>query len=567
MPQSDSFIAWRGRNLWDNLIPSIDFKTYKRCEEEVGNTTKIVVKKSYEEATELERELTLENLSTLREQLPEGINSCFNKGINITTFDTVVQLMASHDMGWSTRRTGRNYDSLNGFGAIVGIYSQAVLDYSTCNKKCKKYDAGHTPFDHDCRMNFSGSAKAMEAHAANQLINKSSILNSKTVEIGVTKHLYAIEKNHHELKKDSIKYLHRCFSYAMIQNKGNSKNMAATIRSIPYHAFNKHEKCGQWCSYIQDKENYDHKTVPGGLTDIRLFDELKTIFDNVANNAEKFSVGASSNVNESLNASMASKTPKSKCLSLSASSNYRYASIVCQKNLGINYTSVISSNLELSPGKHHKKNISRLTKTKVKRAILIKTQIFKKNRLLFKKKRSALRHKKETLEETTYESNLTLLQEPAAVQISRLSDEEDGTLGENIRIMFFDIETTGLQKNSAHKLNFDGPRLCKSLTSCNLIDELSTVAEGFIDTLKVIRKITERTGKGAYTITNLAKSLNISCADAHDATKDVAILEKIIKKLEIDYKDMIQYSINYHEATNKWLDNNRIKEKKELCYY
>ena len=40
-----------------------------------------------------------------------------------TTFDSVVQVMASYDMGWSTRGTVRDYDSLNGFGSIVGLFS------------------------------------------------------------------------------------------------------------------------------------------------------------------------------------------------------------------------------------------------------------------------------------------------------------------------------------------------------------------------------------------------------------------------------------------------------------
>lgn len=50
-------------------IPTIDFKTYKRYEEEVGKTTEKLAKQSCEDATELERKLTLENLPSLRQQL------------------------------------------------------------------------------------------------------------------------------------------------------------------------------------------------------------------------------------------------------------------------------------------------------------------------------------------------------------------------------------------------------------------------------------------------------------------------------------------------------------------
>jgi len=157
--------------------------------------------------------------------------------------------MASYDIGWSTRGTGRDYDSLNGFGSIVGHFSHQILDYSTCNRKCKKCDVKHSPFDHDCRLNFKGSAKAMEAHVANKLVNESAILKLKNVQVGVLigdddsstiaaccagashciakfsdvnhtskgvkKQLYNIEKNDKELTREGISYLHRCFTYAM----------------------------------------------------------------------------------------------------------------------------------------------------------------------------------------------------------------------------------------------------------------------------------------------------------------------------------------------------------------
>ena len=66
-------------------------------------------------------------------------------------------------------------------------------------------------------------------------------------------------------------YLHTCFAYAIAQNKGDSKGLARAIEAIPYHAFNNHEKCGNWCGYIRDKENYDHSTIPGGFHDPKLF--------------------------------------------------------------------------------------------------------------------------------------------------------------------------------------------------------------------------------------------------------------------------------------------------------
>lgn len=78
--------------------------------------------------------------------------------------------------------------------------------------------------------------------------------------------------------------------YAVAQSRGDSKTMEDAIGSIAYHTFNDHSKCGNWCSYIRDKENYDHKVIPGGFEDEGLFLELKNIFKKLATNAQKFSI-------------------------------------------------------------------------------------------------------------------------------------------------------------------------------------------------------------------------------------------------------------------------------------
>lgn len=82
----------------------------------------------------------------------------------IVTFDDVVRIMMSYDMGWTTRGSGRSYDGLDGFGALTGVMSGLVLDYGTCNRKCANCDSKIESPDHDSRRNFCGSAKAMEAH-------------------------------------------------------------------------------------------------------------------------------------------------------------------------------------------------------------------------------------------------------------------------------------------------------------------------------------------------------------------------------------------------------------------
>ena len=99
--------------------------------------------------------------------------------------ENLVRIAASFDMGWTTRGTGRTYDSLSGTAALIGYYSKNVISYITLNRKCKKCDLGQSLSDHDCRLNFEGSAKAMEPHAAVKLVNENKILKKCNVEVGV----------------------------------------------------------------------------------------------------------------------------------------------------------------------------------------------------------------------------------------------------------------------------------------------------------------------------------------------------------------------------------------------
>lgn len=103
------------------------------------------------------------------------------------SFDDVVRIMASYAMGWSTRGTERNYDSFNVVGALIGSQSGLLLDFETCNRKCKKCDCKSPDPDHvsQCRKNFYGSAKVMEPNLATKLVVQSKILKEQNVDVGV----------------------------------------------------------------------------------------------------------------------------------------------------------------------------------------------------------------------------------------------------------------------------------------------------------------------------------------------------------------------------------------------
>ena len=127
-----------------------------------------IVKEIYSERTKLNNE-----------------NNFFVKNNNSEDFDStlgsIVNIIVSYDMGWSKRGNGKSYDSLNGYGAIIGFLSGKILDYQTRNRKCRMCDNGHPAETHDCRKNYSGSAKSMEASVGAELILNSKILKTAKV--------------------------------------------------------------------------------------------------------------------------------------------------------------------------------------------------------------------------------------------------------------------------------------------------------------------------------------------------------------------------------------------------
>jgi len=107
--------------------------------------------------------------------------------IKNNTYDDnqIIRIATSFDMGWFTRGTGRTYDSLSGTAALIGYFTKKVIGYVTFNRKCAKCDVGHKKEDHNCRLNFTGSAKAMEPKAAVLLTKNNLILTQCKLEIGV----------------------------------------------------------------------------------------------------------------------------------------------------------------------------------------------------------------------------------------------------------------------------------------------------------------------------------------------------------------------------------------------
>ena len=160
----------------------------------------------------------------------------------------------------------------------MGELTKKVLSTITLTGVYRKCEMGFSKDSHDCRLNFYGTAKAMEPYGAVKLTKDNDILSSCNVEIGViitdndssaiaamrnslnyeivkqadknhtskgvTKALWKIESKFKELNGESINYLAKCFNYCVSQNISNSERMADGIRNIPSHSFNLHARCG-----------------------------------------------------------------------------------------------------------------------------------------------------------------------------------------------------------------------------------------------------------------------------------------------------------------------------------
>lgn len=84
---------------------------------------------------------------------------------------TLVRIFVLFDFGWTTKGSGRSYDSLSGTGAFIGFFSKKVIAYINLNRKCKSCDLNVPLKNHICKKNVEGSAKAMEPYAAEQLVS------------------------------------------------------------------------------------------------------------------------------------------------------------------------------------------------------------------------------------------------------------------------------------------------------------------------------------------------------------------------------------------------------------
>lgn len=351
-------------------------------------------------------------------------------------------VVVSYDMGWQKRSSGRRYDSLSGVGAIVGSKTKKILSYGVKQKDCRKctyYKEKNKPVPpHRCFRNHSGSSKSMESALASELLTKmerddnvivqqiimdddsttfsriSNDLGHKVEKICDIKHtmnavqsaLYKIKNK--ELTKDTIKYVMKCISYAIVQNKDNPVSLTRALQSIVPHAFGDHSMCGDWCSYLRNPAEFKHRSLPGGkdLHCCNLKSQLQSIINNLILEVKSIAPCGSTNINENFNHMVSSKAPKARHYSSTGSLQVRVASAVSEKNIGSTYLCDVHQKCGISPGTVCNNFAKRLDKIR-KRTNSYKTSIsYKRRKLQSRLAGSQTRCAVELREGATYESRI-----------------------------------------------------------------------------------------------------------------------------------------------------------------
>ncbi|KAF7998616.1 hypothetical protein HCN44_011024 [Aphidius gifuensis] len=362
------------------------------------------------------------SVDTNDEPMTPDLVKIFNAAVG-----SVVNIIVSYDMGWSKRGNGKSYDSLNGYGTIIGYLSKKILDFGTRNRKCKKCDNGHSPETHSCRKNYQGSAKGMEANVAASLVNESSILKSAGVSVRVV------------VGDDDSSAIS-----AILQ--GDAEKIRSSILVIGEHVYGNHENCGAWCQ----KEMKKHTIT---LTNEPLRLALNELLMKYACNSTKFSVAATSQLNEIFNGIVAHKMPKIQCHSLTASGDYRVASAVLNFNDGESYLMNMEKKLGMDPGTYTSKFAMFLDSIRHQRSIKIKTRETKRRRIMLTEEREKLRQKNEKVEGVQYQRNCGIEITADCIQVVAeiafdINELDVPKISDDCQIVYFDLETSGFAKTA-----------------------------------------------------------------------------------------------------------------------
>ncbi|XP_046404737.1 uncharacterized protein LOC124170088 [Ischnura elegans] len=162
-----------------------------------------------------------------------------------------------------------------------------------------------------------------------------------------------------------------------------------------------------WCGFVKDPVAYYHRGLPRGLglEGETLRASLNKVFEKFGKIANSLAPCGSTQGNESFNAIVASKAPKSRHYGSSESNDYRVAAAVCHKNVCVGYVADVKKSLMLSPGSNTNKHRQWLARKRMGVMEKRKSLGFKRRRLFKSLKEGAMVKSREG---ETYRSGMGL---------------------------------------------------------------------------------------------------------------------------------------------------------------
>lgn len=101
--------------------------------------------------------------------------------------------------------------------------------------------------------------------------------------------------------------------------------------------------------------------------------------------------------------------------------------------------------------------------------------------------------------------------------------------------------------------NFDLPIIANKLKEFNLFAEFSKHIVGFVDTLKIARRVFKKSEVGNFQQENLVNKLTNCTFSAHDAKEDVRALTVLFaERLEKEVQDEDLFHISFHDVKKKY---------------
>lgn len=444
-------------------IPQVQHKLVSKRQTEVGQAVEVVANSS--------------------------VLECLEEECNATEKETGSKdICVSVDAGWQKRGSGKAYDSMSGHATMIGTRTGKVVGYSVRTKSYRVCShaskTGTNPQPHDCKQNWNGSAKALEQDMVVEMVKEKKQAGIRTAAIvgdddattisklhqtvdpnikkrsdknhlkkNLSNSLYVLKQTYPSLSVRVIRYIQKCWAYMVAQNKHNPAGVEVGLDAMWKHPFRDHSSCSDWCTH-KEEPHKQYKHLPFGqcLTDKNLQEALADIFKKYKSHSKKIAELGSTQANESINNSIASKAPKRLHFSGSASLNYRVSAAVAQTNIGHTYVSKVNARIGLSPGSYTQRLAVLRDLQHRKRKALNTTRAAKRRRLELKAKRLQKSSCQETREGKTYSPEVDVCGEEAYLTFIPPPCPSPVRVPVNISSehvpVYFDLETTGLARTS-----------------------------------------------------------------------------------------------------------------------